>query len=105
MSRSEEEEDIDYDDDMYYEDDVYDSQCDMGNEELNSTNLEYFDFNILNIEDVGKLLNESVDQLQNALKVFHCKAHMFYASDTSSPNMCMFSLYLRFCRFCRLLHH
>lgn len=58
--------DSDNEDSYYYEDD---DMVDAAVESQSSTDPEYFDYQVLTITDVERLLNESVAQLQAELKV------------------------------------
>ena len=68
-----EEDDDDYDDyDSYYQEDCFDMDTDGAcgdNGGMSAVDPESFDYKLLNTEDVERLLNEGVAQLQSQLEV------------------------------------
>lgn len=65
-----EDDDYDADDyDSYYQEDCYDMDSAMTAGDSTNADPEYFDFKLLNTEDVERLLNEDVAQLQSKLEV------------------------------------
>ena len=68
-------ENSDYEDDeMCEEDNYYDETDDFMETETDKKkdDPEYFEFDLLKVEDVDRLLNESVEALCKSLKVFSC---------------------------------
>ena len=68
MSASEAEEEIS--DEEYGYDDYYKGgECDLDAHESQSVDLEYFEYECLKVEDVERLLNQSVETLCKSLQV------------------------------------
>lgn len=57
------------DDDDYYHDDYYALEGDVEDMEQQDDDPEFFDFQLLAVEDVERLLNENVEALCNAVNV------------------------------------
>ena len=76
-----EEDDDDYDDyDSYYQEDCFDMDTAVAcgdNASMSAVDPESFDYKLLNTEDVERLLNEGVAQLQSQLDVSVLPASVF----------------------------